>query len=314
MAKKEEGSRFFAVVKAVGAVFSALVSIFFFLIVVIFAMSLLLPGPEMLTGNVAVVPIMGVISTTGNDDFLESHAAPSADIIEWIRKADKDTKTKAILLEIDSPGGTPVGTEEIARAVSEAEKPVIAVIREQGTSGAFWIATAADYVFASRMSLTGSIGVIGSKLGFEGLLDDYNITYRRLVAGEYKDAGTRWKEMTAEEQALFQQKLDTVHEIFINAVAQNRKLSAEKVREYAHGFVLLGLEAKEAGFVDAIGNKDDAVKHIEQTLGITAQTYEFSQKKTFFEEIIGVSSYNIGNGIGTAFTTKAKTDSISITT
>jgi protease-4 len=314
MTKKEGVNRFVRFIQAFGMTFGALMSFLFFIIVLIIVIALFIPAEGLVGGNVAVVPIKGTITTGGDGDWLEERGTPSETIIGWITEADEDPGTRAILLEIDSPGGSPVATDEIARAVKEANKTVVAVIRESGTSGAFWVASAADYIFANRMSLTGSIGVVGSRLEFAGLLSDYNITYRRLVAGKYKDAGSRWKEMTLEEQELFQKMLNEVHVEFVEAVAANRKLSIEQVKELAHGFVFTGAEAKAHGLIDELGNKDDAVKHIEQQLNITAELYEFEPTKTFFEEIIGISSYHIGRGIGTALTTRAATDTVTITT
>lgn len=313
MAKKEEGG-FIRFLQGVRLTFATLVSILFFLFVFFFLLALFVPGEELVGGNVAVVPIKGTISTGGEGDLLEKGGTPSEKIVDWIKEADEDSSTKAILLEIDSPGGSPVATEEIARAIKEANKTVVAVIRESGASGAFWVATSADYVFASRMSMTGSIGVTGSRLEFAGLIRDYNVTYRQLSSGKYKDAGSRWKEMTPEEQELFQKMLDEVHGAFIQEVATNRNLPVEKIREIAHGFVFTGAQAKELGLIDAIGNKDDAVKHIEQQLNITADLYEFKETKTFFEEIVGLSSYNIGRGIGTALMTRTASDSVKVTT
>jgi len=313
MAKKEGGG-FVRFVQAFGITFGALMSFLFFLIVLFFVIALFVPSGDLVGGNVAVIPITGAISLGENGDLLEDAGTPADDIIDWIEEADEDPDTKAIILEIDSPGGSPVATDEIARAVKEANKTVVAVIREQGASGAFWIATAADYVIANRMSMTGSIGVVGSHLEFAGLLDDYNVTYRRLVAGKYKDAGSRWKEMTLEEQELYQKLLDQVHTEFIHEVAANRRLPVESVRKIAHGFVLTGAEAKELGLVDALGSRDDAVKHIEQTLGITAEVYEFEPQKEFFEELLGLSSYHIGRGIGTSLITRTQADSVKVLT
>jgi protease-4 len=183
-----------------------------------------------------------------------------------------------------------------------------------GASGAFWVATAADYVFASKMSLTGSIGVTGSRLEFAGLLKDYNVTYRQLSAGKYKDAGSRWKEMTPEEQQLFRKMLDEIYNDFVQAVATNRNLPVDKVMQIANGFVLTGSQAKELGLIDAIGNKEDAIKYTEQKLNITAKTYEFRESKSLFEELLGVFSYNIGRGIGTELTQASISDSVKITT
>ncbi len=268
-----------------------------------------------MTGNVAIIPIKGVITTgDGVTGLFEDTGTPSEKIVEWIKEAQDSEKTKAILLEIDSPGGSPVATEEIATAVKNANKTVIAIIRESGTSGAYWVASAADYIFASKMSITGSIGVVGSRLEFAGLLKDYNVTYRRLVSGQYKDAGTRWKEMTPEEEKLFQVVLDQVHEDFVSAVAQNRNMPVDKVKELAHGFIFTGAQAKENGLIDAIGNKEDAIKYIESELNITVKTYEFKPSKSFFEELLGMSSQHIGYGIGTAFTQASISDAVKITT
>ncbi len=314
MAKKEGESGFVTVFKVIGAVFGALVSLIFFAIVIFFVIALFFPSQNILGGNIAVVPIKGVISTGDNADLFGGKGTPSEDIVGWIKSADKDEKTKAILLEIDSPGGSPVASEEIATAVKNANKTVVAVIRETGASGAFWVATAADYVFASRMSLTGSIGVTGSRLEFAGLLKDYNITYRKLSAGKYKDAGSPWNEMSPEEQTLFQKMLDDIYSDFISAVAENRNLPVDKVKEIATGFALTGAQAKELGLVDAIGNKEDATKYIEQKLNITAELYEFKESKSVFEEILGMSSYNIGRGIGTELTDASVESSLKITT
>jgi protease-4 len=314
MAKKEGDSGFLKFIKIIGAVFGALVSIIFFLIIFAFAITILFPGETLIGGNIAVVPIKGIISTGDNSDLLGTKATPSEKIVEWIKDAGKNKETKAILLEIDSPGGSPVATEEIATAVKNANKTVVAVIREMGASGAFWVATSADYIFASKMSLTGSIGVTGSRLEFAGLLKDYNVTYRQLSSGKYKDAGSPWKEMSTEEQKLFQIMLDSIHSDFISAVAENRNMPVDKIKEIANGFVLTGAQAKELGLIDAIGNKEDAIKYIEQQLNITAKTYELKPAKSIFEEVLGVSSYNIGRGIGTSLTDASVESTVKITT
>lgn len=314
MAKKEGGSRFVRFMQGMSATFGALMSFLFFLIVLVVVIALFVPSQDISGGNVAVVPITGVISTDGGADLLSERGTPAATVAGWIKDADEDPNTKAIILDIDSPGGSPVATDIIARAVLEANKTVVAVIGESGASGAFWIATAADFVIANRMSLTGSIGVVGSRLEFAGLLDDYNVTYRRLVAGKYKDAGSRWKEMTPEEEALFQAMLDEVHGEFIAAIAKNRGLPVERVQEIAHGFVFTGAEAQRLGLVDALGTKDDAIRHLEARLNITVELYEFEPSTTFLQDVVGISSYNIGRGIGTALTHAQVSDGVKVTT
>jgi len=286
-------------------VISVLISVFMFLIFIMILASfasLFVPS-ELEAGNVAVIPIDGIITTDGPTTW--ATGVKSTTIVELIEKAEEKSEIKAILLEINSPGGSPVATDEIAQAVKKAEKPIIAVIRENGASGAYWVATAADKIYANRMSITGSIGVKASHLEFAGLMADYNITYRKLIAGKYKEAGSPFVEMTPEEEKMFQKLLDTLHNEFITAVATNRNMSKQKVTELANGFVYLGSEAKELGLVDELGTKEDALTHIEKQLNITAEPVTYKKKGTFFEELSSVSAnnyYNIGRGMGSVFT------------
>ena len=134
-------------------------------------------------GNVALIPIEGMITVNGAAGFGASGAS-SSDVVKFIEKADENTQVQVILLEINSPGGSAVASDEIAAAVKNTEKPVVALIREAGASGGYWIASAADYVIANRMSITGSIGVISSYLEFSGLMEQYGVGYERLVAGD----------------------------------------------------------------------------------------------------------------------------------
>src|SRR3989338_9701266 len=187
-------------------------------------------GVESLGGNVALIPIEGEITGSRDSGLLFGSAvAASPDIIEMIEKADKNPSIKAIIFEINSPGGSAVASQEIADAVAKTNKTKVAWIREVGASGAYWIASSSDYVVANRASITGSIGVIASYLEFGGFLERYNITYRRLVAGKYKDIGSPLKEMTQEEQAYLQASLDEMKDYFVSEVAKNRNMSKKEV-------------------------------------------------------------------------------------
>src|SRR3989344_1616932 len=163
---------------------------------------------ESLSGNVALIPIQGVIVGDEDSEFLFESVTSSPEAVELIEKADKNPNIKAIILEINSPGGSAVASEEIAKAVKKTNKTTVAWIREVGASGAYWVASSSDYVIANRVSITGSIGVIASYLEFPGLLERYNVTYQRMVSGKYKDLGSPYREMTQEEKAICQQSLD----------------------------------------------------------------------------------------------------------
>lgn len=286
----------------VGIIFTIAIGAIFILVIISFFGTPL----ELVDGNIALIPLTGKIISGESSSLLET-GIQAQKIIEMIQEADKDTSIKAIVIEINSPGGSPVASYEIAKAIKKAEKPTIALIREQGASGAFWAATAADKVFANPMSMTGSIGVIGSYVELSGLLERYNMTYRRLVAGQYKDAMSKYKELTPAEAQLFQLKLNKLHDYFITAVAENRGMTKAQVTKDADGFIMLGEEARERGYVDYLGGRDEVKEYLNATLGVEPKYREYTQTKGLFDAI-GMSAnnaaYALGKGLGATFEEK----------
>jgi len=212
-----------------------------------------------ITPKIAVIPIDGTIVTGSSSN---KNQIGSRDIIKILYELENDNTVKGIILDINSPGGSPVASEEISNAIIKLQnkKPVYSVINDIGASGAFWISTTTNKTYASKMSLVGSIGVTSAGLGFEELIEEYNITYRRQVAGKYKDMGTPFREPTNEEKTMLQEILDEIHLEFINHVAESRNLTVEEVTKYANGEIFLGSRALEIGFIDEIGNYDKTLK------------------------------------------------------
>lgn len=150
--------------------------------------------------------------------------------------------------------------------------------------------------------MTGSIGVQASQLEFTDFIEHYNVSYRRLVAGKHKDAGSVFRPLTTEEEQLYRTLLDDLHTEFIRGVADNRNLPEERVRELATGFPKLGREALELGLVDELGGKEDALDYFEETLNITAEPVTYKKRGTFLESLSEVKTdifYWLGQGIGT---------------
>lgn len=266
-------------------------------------------------GNVARIKIEGAIMGSGDSSPFASSVASSQTITHYIQEAESNPFVKVILLEINSPGGSAVASDEVASAVLSAQKPTVAVIREVGASGAYWVASATNHVIANRMSITGSIGVISSYLEFSGLMDTYGVTYQRLVAGDKKDLGVPFKELSVSEEAILQQKLDTIHDYFIEAVAKNRNLAVQDTRKIATGEFYLGVEALELGLVDELGSLSDAEKYIQNTYGVDKIEYITYQQEASILDILGSLSssfsYAVGEGIGsTLFNTKTNTISL----
>lgn len=182
----------------------------------------------------------------------------SEDIVASIERAQRASNIKAILLEIDSLGGSPVAAEEIAMALKASKKPTVAVIRQSGTSAAYWVATGADKIYASRNSDVGGIGVSMSYL--RNLNSDKQ--YVELASGKFKDTGDPDKVITPEERAILMRDIDIVHQNFIEAVASNRNMTIEKVKELADGSSMLGLKARDVGLIDDIGSWQEAREYL----------------------------------------------------
>jgi protease-4 len=167
-----------------GLIIGLLLIFFLMGFVFIGIISALIGGVDEQSGNVAVIPVKGTIMTEGSNDLFSSASiASSTQIVADIEDASNDPEIKAIIFEIDSPGGAPVASDEIVQAIKNSNKTTVAWIRETGASGAYWIASATDYIVANKLSITGSIGVLESYLEFSGLMDHYNVTYERMNGG-----------------------------------------------------------------------------------------------------------------------------------
>ena len=238
---------------------------------------------SMADGTVALISVTGMIVAGEDSGLFSRNTISSTKLIEQIKQANDDPHIKAIIFEINSPGGSAVASDEVAQAIKAVNKTTVAWIREVGASGAYWIASSTNLIVANRMSITGSIGVLGSYLEFSGLERKYNVTYQRLVSGKYKDIGSPMKQLTTEEEYFMQQRLDAIHTIFIEEVAKNRNLPVDRVREIGNGLFYLGQEAKELGLVDILGGKQEAITYLQDTLGITVKIKEFKERKSLLD-------------------------------
>ncbi len=204
-----------------------------------------------------------------NDDELMSDkdVVGSEEIMSALISADEDEAIKAVVIEVDSSGGYPVAGEEIAKTIQSISKPVVAFIRQSGTSAAYWSIITADKIFASKNSDVGSIGVTISYLENVAKNEKDGVKYVQLSAGKYKDAGSPDKLLTEEEKAIIVRDLKIVHENFIQDIADSRNIPIDKVRSIADGSSVLGEKAKELGLIDEIGGFLDVKKYVEEKIG-----------------------------------------------
>lgn len=215
---------------------------------------------------VAVVRLDGVISGTGG-----SGSVTPERVMRQLDQIANDDSVKAIVLRVDSPGGTVAASEEIAQLIKQEKKPVVVSIGDAGASGAYMVSSQADVIYAMPGSTVGSIGVIAEIPNVEGLLKKLGIQFVMITAGKYKGAGSPYKPLTPAERTLLQQDVDIVYNQFIDIVAEGRKLPRPDVEKLANGWAWPGTKAKELGLVDRIGGFSEAVAEAAKRGGIKGE-------------------------------------------
>lgn len=201
----------------------------------------------------------------------------------------EDESIKAVVLSINSPGGSAVASDEIFQHIKNtaAKKPVVILLSDTAASGGYFIASAGNYIFANPATLTGSIGVIAEITDVQELFKKIGLKQETYKSGEFKDlfSGTRLR--TPEEKAMIQELLDTTYGLFVKRVAEGRKMEINKVLELADGKVYSGVKAKELGLIDELGYRHDAFEKAKQLAGIKDAELIGISTKSFIESLFG---------------------------
>ncbi|NDC53572.1 MAG: signal peptide peptidase SppA [Planctomycetia bacterium] len=219
--------------------------------------------------QVAIVHVTGEIASgKGRDDLLAGGSAGSDSLIAAIRDAAKDDKVAAIVLRIDSPGGSALASDLIWREARRTKKPVVASLSDTAASGGYYVAVAADRIVAAPGTLTGSIGVVGGKIAVGGALERNGV--HTDVVSKGRNAG--WLSLqapfTAAEREAFLATMQDVYRLFTSKVAEGRKMEVGAIEKLAEGRVFTGRMAHEAGLVDRLGTLDDAVDEAKNLAGL----------------------------------------------
>ncbi|KKS30849.1 MAG: putative protease [Parcubacteria group bacterium GW2011_GWA2_43_11] len=225
---------------------------------------------EDMTCNIARIPIHGVLTSTDNGigELLGMGVIVSADsVIKKITDAEDDENVVAILLDVDSPGGTPLAGDEIMSALLDIQKPVVAVVRDRGTSAAYWAISGADYIVASPVSAVGSIGVTMSYLEVASSTELTGSRWIDLSSGLYKDAGNPERILTEQEKEYFQSQVDSAHAYMIDRISTSRtRLQKEELTALADGRAYFGEEALRLKLIDVLGGFSEAITYLQETL------------------------------------------------
>lgn len=206
-----------------------------------------------------------------------------------LRRLRQDSDIKAIVLRVNSPGGSASASEAIQREMRLAAKvkPVVVSMGSYAASGGYWISTYSGRIFAEPTTVTGSIGVFGVMFDIKKLANDFGVTFDGVKTGRFADTMTISRPKTEAELAMIQRSVDWIYDEFIGKVAESRKLKPEFVREIAQGRVWSGAEAKKLGLVDEIGGLEDAMAYAAEKAGLNADyaVTEFPRKKEFVEAL-----------------------------
>ncbi len=224
--------------------------------------------------RVGVINITGAISYAGEESiwpFSQPRGARAA--MSHLRQAAEDDSVKAVVLRINSPGGSAAASQAVYKEVQRLseKKPVVVSMADVAASGGYWIAASADVIVANPATITGSIGVIFETLTFYDLMDKYGLGSVTITSGEYKDTGSPLRPMRPDERALLKDMMMDIYEQFVAAIAEGRDMDEADVRRLADGRIYTGAQALDAGLVDQLGNFYDAVDKAAELGGITGR-------------------------------------------
>lgn len=229
-------------------------------------------GP--LTGPaVAIIDVVGPIVTAGDgsDLFGAGGVAASSVIVRSIEAAAKDPQVRAIVLYVNSPGGSVFASDEIYNALKRSGKPVVAYMSEIAASGGYYVSMAAGRVYAHPDTLTGSIGVISQFTNVEELFGKLGVKVTTITSGSNKDFGSQTRPFTDEDRRLWQSVIDETYDNFAKIVADSRKLPLADVKRLADGRLYTGRQALAAKLVDELGYERDAIRGAADLGGIRGE-------------------------------------------
>ena len=209
--------------------------------------------------KIAVIYIQGqMVADKGSGD---GQVACSNDIVRFLRKATDDSNVKAIVLRINSPGGTPVAAEEIISQINKTRKskPVVVSMGDMATSAAYFVSSSTDRIVADPDTFTGSIGVIWVFKNRTKYYNDEGINFYVAKSGNFKDLGSDWRGLSDDEKDYVQGIINESYNRFVGSVAHGRNLSVDYVRSIADGRIYTGTRAREMGLVDELGGLYDAI-------------------------------------------------------
>lgn len=224
--------------------------------------------------KIAVLSINGVIQDTGDaESFFESPLYNHKAFMEQLDYVKESDDVKAIILQVNSPGGGVVESAQIHDKIKEIQKetkkPIYVSMGSMAASGGYYVSAPADKIFASPETLTGSLGVIMQGVNYAGLAEKYGVEFTTIKSGPYKDIMSPSRPMTEEERKILQSMIDNSYEGFVKVISEGRDMSVDRVKEIADGRIYDGRQAKQLDLIDGFGYLEDVIENVrkDQKLG-----------------------------------------------
>ncbi len=244
-------------------------------------------GPD----KVAVIPVQGAIASADSSlGGIQPTVTPEG-LADALGQAADDTSVRAVVLEVNSPGGGVTASDEMHQSIVDFKqntgKPVVVSMGDTAASGGYYISAPADRIVANETTLTGSLGVIFQLNNFEELADKYGYKQVVIKSGEFKDIGNAFRQITPEEREIFQSLVDESYSEFVDVISSGRGIPEDRVREIADGRIYSGQRARELGLVDSFGGLDEAAAEARELAGIGPATVVRNvQTPTFTDALI----------------------------
>ncbi len=229
--------------------------------------------------NAALIKISGVINEESTNTW-----------IRQIKKVKKNREYKAVMIEINSPGGSANASERLFIAIKDMnqEKPVVVLVKGVCASGAYYAACGARKIVAYPTSIVGSIGVLFESVNISKLSNKVGVSAFVVKSGKVKDVGNPFREPTIEDKIMLQRVVNGIYDAFLTTVSTSRHINKEKLKQYADGSVFCAKDALKIGLIDSIGDEDAAIGILKQISGLKEiNFYEVKPKKSIIKELLG---------------------------
>ena len=242
--------------------------------------------------KIAIVYAIGpIMSGKSQSDMFGGQTMGSTSIVEALRDAYEDKDVVAIVLRVDSPGGSALASDLIWHETQVIKKPIVTSMGDVAGSGGYYIAMGTDKILATSGTITGSIGVVGGKMAIRGLFDKIGVTTETIERGKNSGLFSSSGKFTDSQRKVVLSMMEDTYEQFTEKAAEGRKMPVEKLRELAGGRIYTGRQAKELGLIDELGTLDDAIGEAKQLAGLEkdadVKIEVLPEPTNFFETLFG---------------------------